>query len=485
MKRVKLITITLAIVLVTMIAFIGVYVQVQNRMENNIKDYSLAMDLKGTRNIKLKVSDETETIIKDSEGKRVKDSENLTDEEITKNGYVKEEKVINGEDVLNKENYKKSKEIIEKRLKALNFDGYQIKLDEETGEMLIELIENDNTDAMVSNISSVGKFEIVDSETDEVLMNNDDIKTAKVMYANNNQTATAKGTSVYLDIEFNKNGSKKLEEISKTYVKTETEENAETENAETENAEAENTEAENTEASATEKKVTMRVDSTDVMSTSFEEPITIGKLQLSLGTASTDLNTVKENAAKASTMATVLDSGNMPVKYEIDNNEYILSDIGNNELAIAMYAILAITIVGLIVLIVRYKKIGFIGIISYIGFVSILTLVIRYTNVVISIAGILGFVIAMALNYILINKLLANFKKNTSKDEEKTKQLVKEAYINFFVRIIPICIATIVCCFTKWATISSFGMVMFWGLALIAIYNPIITNNLVKIETKK
>ena len=52
MKKIKLLTIILAIVLVTMVAFLGVYVPVQNRMENQVKDYDYAMDLEGGRNIR-------------------------------------------------------------------------------------------------------------------------------------------------------------------------------------------------------------------------------------------------------------------------------------------------------------------------------------------------------------------------------------------------------------------------------------------------
>ena len=51
MKKIKILTIILAVVLIIMVGFFGVYTQVQNRMENQLKDYSYAMDLKGTRNI--------------------------------------------------------------------------------------------------------------------------------------------------------------------------------------------------------------------------------------------------------------------------------------------------------------------------------------------------------------------------------------------------------------------------------------------------
>ena len=49
MRKIKILTITLIIVLITMVAFFGVYTHVQNRMENQVKDYSYAMDIDGSR----------------------------------------------------------------------------------------------------------------------------------------------------------------------------------------------------------------------------------------------------------------------------------------------------------------------------------------------------------------------------------------------------------------------------------------------------
>ena len=176
MKKVKILTIILAIVLVTMIAFGGIYIQVQNRMSDKVKDYSYAMDLKGSRNIRLKVDDSTNTIIKDSEGNEVEETEELTDEQLAEKGYTKEETPANSQYVLSEENYSKSKNIIEKRLKKLGVDNYIIKLDKQTGDIVIEIPENDQTDSIVSNIGTPGNFEIIDTETKEVLMDNNDIK---------------------------------------------------------------------------------------------------------------------------------------------------------------------------------------------------------------------------------------------------------------------------------------------------------------------
>lgn len=459
MKKIKIITITLAIVAITMIAFVGIYAQTQNRMENKMKDYDLAMNLKGSRNIRLRVNTENKTIIKDAEGNEVE--EELTDEEITEKGYTKEEIPNNSEEIKNIENYKESKKVIEKRLAKLGVSNYITKLDEQTGDIVIELTEDDTTDAVISNISTKGKFEIVDSQTKEVLMTNNDIRQAKVMYGsgNSNGTTSNSGTTVYLDIEFNKEGSKKLEEISNQYVKVE-------------KKDSEGTETEKNETSE-EKTISMKIDDEEIMSTSFEEPVRTGKLQLSIGKASTDKETLQGYINQASSMATVLTTGNIPVKYDLNENQYIISDMTDTSLAIIIYAILAVIVIGFIVFMIRYKKMGILGTISCVGFISLLMIIVRYTNVVISLEGIFGMIVAIFLNYILVNKLLVN------------KNDIKNGYKDFFIKIVPVIIMTITFCFINWTPISSFGMVMFWGIALSAIYNAIVTNCLLKIETRK
>lgn len=473
MKKLKMLTIVLVVILITMIAFGGIYIQKQNRMENIIKNYSYAMDLKGARNIRLKVNQKNKTVIKDSEGKEVESSEDLTDDQIKEKGYTKEEIPYNSQESQKEENYKESKKIIEERLKSLKITDYNIKIDESTGDILLEIAENDNTDSIVSNIGTVGKFEIIDSETKEVLMDNNDIKLANVMYGSSNSSTTSSnsGTTVYLNIEFTKDGAKKLEDISNKYVKTETTQNT-TESEDTDNSES------------TEKKITMKIDDEEIMSTSFDETLKTGKLQLSIGKATTDSKTLESYVTQASNMAVVLDSGKMPIKYEVDENQYILSDITSQELDIVVYILVGIVAILSIIFIIRYKSYGAIGAVSYIGLISIFLILIRYANVAVSIQGILAIALVFILNYVFVNKLIGKVNKKELK-EKTTNQKIKEVYKEFFVKIIPICIATIVFCFAGWDPISSFGMIMFWGIVLIAIYNYIITSTLLKIQDNK
>ena len=452
MKKLKTLTIVLAIILIAIIAVLGIYIPKQNRMENVVKDYSYGMDFKGGRVIILKPD------------------------------------TTNGTDGLTEENYKKSKNILEERLKSLKIQNYEIRLDEQTGNMTITIPEDGRTDNIVSSLGTTGKFEIVDSDTNEVLMNNGDIKQSKVMYGSNSKSssATSSGTVVYLDIEFNKDGTKKLEDISSKYTNTtsnNTSNNTTTETENTTNTEN-NTDTTSNKSSSTTKKITMKIDDETIMSTAFDETLKTGKLQLSVGSSSTDQKTLQGYASQAQSMATVLDSGNLPIKYKVDKNQYILSDITKDNINIAFYVISAIVAIALIVLVIRYKLQGLLGAISYIGLVSLLSIILRYTNVVITIEGMFGIVVSLFLAYLFINKLLAKLKGKTL-EKETINTALKETYKEFFIRIIPVAIATVVFCFSSWEPLSSLGMVVFWGITLIAVWNVIVSNMLLKIQAKK
>ena len=492
MKKVKIITMIVLIILITMVSFFGVYTQVQNRMENQVRDYALDMDLDGARYVRLAVNKESTEVIKDANGNEVETEEEMTDEQLAENGYTKESVPNNSEDVLTVENYEKSKKIISERLESQGVGEYEISLDNETGDILVQIPENNTTDTFVSNMNTVGKFEIIDADTKEVLMDNSDIKLVNVMYGSDSSTTS--GTTVYLNIEFNKEGTKKLEEISNTYVESADTTNTTSEDTNTTTENTTNTETDNTttddttsnETETTTKEITLNIDDQEIMTTSFDEPIENGKLQLSMGSATTDTTTLQDNIRQASAMASVLDSGNLPIQYDIESNEYILSDITNTHIAYLALAVGVVLLIGLIIFIVRYRVNGLLSVIAFIGLISLYLLVIRYTNVSVSIQGIVGIIVTIVLNYIFINKILLTIKKSEdSKKLENVKEGIKESYKEFFMKLIPICLSVIVFCFINWTTISSFGMVMFWGIVLIALYNYLITAEMLKVKAEK
>lgn len=489
-KKLKILVCTLAVILIAMIALFGVYVPYQNRMENKIKGYTYGMNLAGERTIILTPSEETETKITDSEGNEVTDASDLTDEELAEKGYTKEEVKVNTDEKMNNENYQKSKEILEKRLQQLNAGQYTVNVNEENGQITINIPENNQTDNIINQLIPSGKFEIIDSETKEVLMNNDDLKEAKVMYG---QNSSQSGTNVYLTIQFDKEGTKKFEEITNTYKtieesEDETEANTTSEESNTTSEEnTTNTETtENTESEEEkQKEITLQMDGEDIMTTSFDEVIKTGEMSLVVGSASSDEEQINEYAQNAQNIASILNNGEMPVKYE-GVSQYILSDITREDLNIIKIAIIAVTAIALLILVIKHRTNGFLASLGYIGLAGIFALIIRYTNVTVTLEGIFAIAIILIINYIFQNKLLTKIKElKTNKEEGIVGKAMKETYKEFFIKILPICIMAIVFCFISWVPISSFGMIMFWGLLLIAIYNPTITQALLKIENRQ
>ena len=128
---------------------------------------------------------------------------------------------------------------------------------------------------------------------------------------------------------------------------------------------------------------------------------------------------------------------------------------------------------------------------SFIGYVALLLILIRYTNVVITLEGIFGIIISAILNYILLVYIL-NVLRKTEKDVVEYRKAYNKSMVSMILVLVPAIIIGIVLCFANWLPAFSFGMVTFWGVLLIALYNASVTrvlalnsiNNKVK-ENKK
>lgn len=459
-KKTNILKVILTILIVTllcMVSFFGVYVKKNGTYSNAVKDYNLAMELEGARTVILKPDESTEKVTKDSDGKVI---ENATEDEINEKGYTTEETPVNSEDVLNEENFDKSKNIISKRLEDYKFDEYQIKEDKDNGTIILELAENDDTDTVLSVINQQGKFEIKDSESKEVLMDNSMIKNAKVLY-----NSTTSGTSVYLSIEFTKEGKAKLEQISKDYA---------TVKNSSDNSNSDSTDS-SSEESTTQKKIAMEIDGQTMVTTSFDDPITNGELQLTVGSSSKDSETLQKSIKQARSTATVLSTGKMPIKYTADTNKYIKENISDKQIKIAAITTVLVIALVSIILIIKYKLNGFLSAILSVGFIAVSLLIIRYTNVYISIAGVIGIVTIAIMNYLLQFNIL----KNKNKSEEE-KVSVWKVYSKFLFTILPIFIISLVFSFATSVLLNSFGMIVFWGTIITFLYNIVFTNNVLK-----
>ena len=446
MDRVLKITLTiLLIILISIISFAGLFVQDTKSMKNLLPEYKLGMDLKGHRAITITVSDEKETIYYDKDGKEV-------DEE-TKDGTSKEVPV-NSEENLTKDNYIKSKQLLEQRLKNLNISEYLIGLDEKNGTIIAQIPEDDMTDIASQFLQSRGVFTI-ENEDGQVLLNNSNLEKAQVGYSNETT-----GTTVYLNFKFNNDSTQKLKEITNTYVTSEDEEGKDT-----------------------SKKVSINIDGSPLLETSFSTEIANGELQLKLGT-STDTSTINSYIEQASNIAILVNNGPLPITYEIEQNRFIKSDLDLEDAKIPALVIAIIIGLSLLFLIIKYKKLGLFASISEIGYLAILLLATRAFNLIITLEGIVGILISLVLNYILLVHILDILHK-TEKNKTEYKKTFNKAMLDMIFVLLPTIIIGIALCFAAWLPAYSFGTVIFWGILIVALYNVLVTKILFLNSIKK
>lgn len=431
----KILTV-IVIILISLISFIGIYVQDKNAMKNVVPEYKLGMDTYGSRNIVIKVDTSTETKKYDAEGNLVTDTEN------TENTTEIEEPVNNPE-ILTTENYQVVKDIITQRLEYMNVENYLIRLDEATGDINIEISENSITDYIAQYTITKGEFKIVDSDTEEVLLTNNDLKETTVQYG----TTTA-GTTVYLSIQFNEEGTEKLKNISNVYIKSE-----------------------DAEGNDTTKKVKITLDNETIIETYFEEEISNGLIQLSIGTSS-DTSQVQSYLQQASNIAVFLNTDAMPITYIMEVNRFVYSDITKDTIKSIAIVFTIIAALMAIYMIIRFQKNGIMGLITNIGFVAILLLAVRLGNVTITLAGIFAIAIATIIEYLITMMLLKEYSKNVDKKvmDMNIKKLLKKIAIT----IVPLIIMAITFALMKWEEIFSVGMILFWAILIMTIYNFII-----------
>ena len=450
MKKVKITTIILAIILIVLVAFGGVYIKTQNRMEDKVKEYSLGRALKGERLIELKISDGS------TEGKTAPSEEEK-----------------------NVENYETVKKTIEKRLKSLKAQDYTISLNKENGVIRVELPEDDQTDDLAYYLIASGKVEIKEKDTSTELLNEKMVKKAQYTY-----TSNADGEyQVYLEIALTEDGQAKIEEIKNNYAILKDDVDA-VESATKSDESADSSDEANTESTEnadTSTEETKKVAKLSIAGTEYDvDKIEKNKIRVKMGSQTSNTTTVNNSMAKAAELTMLINSGKYPIDYEVQNNRFVHSDITNEQLLYFAGAVAVILLVIFVVLTIKYKSKGFLASISCIGFIALLSLVLRYTNVIITIEGIGAIILT-----ILIDLKLSQMMLNKTKILNVVSEAVKSSYKELFLKLVPIMIVSIVFCFSGWTNLSSFGMIMFWGFILIAVYNIIVTKTLLKLRENK
>ena len=461
-KKLMAVLLTLIAIAIIVIAFVGIYVQQLNKLKNIVPDATYSSEISGAIEFRLSVdnTEEEAEVYVDDEGNirgEVANGANTVGENWENNtGFAIETQVIrqNADDILNAENYEKTKEIIEKRLDSMGATDYSIRLNDETGYMVVELSENDDIDYLYETaVCTVGKVEVIDDQTGVVLIDDSHIVSASVYpYSIDGMTYT-----VFLNIEFDEEGAQILNDISTKYI-TYT----------------------NSEGNSVTDYLSVTIDGSSIYRTYFEEEYTDNVISVPLGSNISDEETLNAYIESTSAIATIINLEELPVVYTQDNSGYLIqSNIDDTVLLVLKVVLIVLLILITIIFTIKYKFKGFLAGIFNAAFIGLLILVLKVLSIVISISSIISIGLLVILNILFMKKYLDNLKDEV---ESSYLQTLKSFYGVTFPIII---VAFIYTMFSVNSSITGIGMTLFWGLLLQVLLNTIISRYVLSNINKK
>lgn len=451
----------LVIILVCLVSIGGIYSKDKNIMKNILPEYALGMDLDTDTLIKLEVVKD-----EDNSSEETGETEDSKASESENEGQAKE-------DIYTLDNYKKTKKIIENRLKTAGVEQYAVRLDENTGSIVLEIPKSTDTD-ILQNLFTVGKTEIklvknivsensdTESENDvSEVQNNDNTETVEEIIGDSNSikkiTAAIDnsyegygiGSVVKIDVEFNKDIINKFKELK------------------------------NNGENQANNNIQILIDGNAICSmgeSEFLESAVNGTLPLKFGDYTKDTDTLNKTLNSANSIKNIMENGNLPLAYSVQYSNEIHSNINQYGIISVFVVLLAVMF---IYLVVKYKTKGILAELSILGLGAFLLLVIRFTKVQISIATIVAIASVLILQFIYLIKLLNNSKISSKVFNETTIEFTKMLIPAFIVSVIGAVLPALneskIIPFGNIVEISDFGMVIFWGIVLFELFNNIIS----------
>lgn len=475
LQRIKTIAVIIIVLLLAALSILGFSSREKGIWTSKLPNYTLGMDFNGLReirftlstneveekvyvdeagNIKGKLSDGSETkestntnqslSLTPTEGAETQPTDATNTDKVEGVDYKVETRTIkdNEDSNINMYNFNQVKKIVQDRLENRQNYEYNLRMDNVTGDLIIELPDTEDIGILESLVTTRGLISIIDYQTGVVLLDNSDIKKVTATYNTTDQYAY----QGYMQIYFTKEGTEKLREISKQYTVTQ-----------------------DAEGNDQYKYVSIKVEDQVMRSTYFGDELTNGILNIPMGDATTDTEEFQEVMKSLTDLVTIVNNDTLPLRYQVVSDDYIMSSYTNTHKLIACCAAAIAMVAVSIVLIVKYKARGFKASILAVGYAALIALALRYTKVYITMNSIIAAVGNMIIFYAFLFMLLKELKSNYN---------VKAAYIEvmrkLYIAILPVCIIVIIFTFMNAVIINSIGMTLFWGLFTQLIYSAVV-----------
>ena len=220
------------------------------------------------------------------------------------------------------------------------------------------------------------------------------------------------------------------------------------------------------------------------MSTSFSEPITNGKLTISMGNETSDSEELNDFINQAQHFATILSNGEMPLTYAIESSDYIQSDLSKVDYQYALMGIVfLLVILSIIYIVIRYRKLGLLLSLIYIATIALLLIIVRYIKTEVFVETMISALVLVFINTFINCSVLRTIAKDDNKEERSAK--LRKEYIKISNLLIIALIPAIVFTYNVNEAISSIGIVLFWGIVCIVAMNLLFARKLLLLDVKK
>lgn len=399
---------------------------------------------------------------------KLSDGEFTPDEDLKNLRRLTKNAPLNSEEILTKENYKISQDIILDKLKRAGIEDFDIKTDTETGDIVLSFsdvneMESKKLDKVKRIIDIRGEFCISDSKTGKVYLSNEHVR--KVTPYKHEIAG------VVLEFQFNSKGKEILSDITSKYIKRDRDLTEKELKKLEKEAEKNDTELDITETAS----LIMTVDEEIIALGTFEDQINTGILNIPLSNETAKMNQeeIEEALKEADEFAAIIRAGVEPIKYEIFKETRLVSPIDKIDIIILISIIGIIILAILVYSIIKYKSNGVLAWYMSLVFLIILFTVSKYTNIAITIPSIIAMITLYLIQYVFTIYVLKDVKNLNNTNIGKNIFLITR-------NTILIILAGLILTFAKDTNLNSFGQMICLGEILLLTYNAIFAKNILK-----
>lgn len=451
-KTIKLILIILICILIMMVGYVGIFKKACNAYKNILPTYKFASDIKGATILEFEVDDSKQTIYYDKEGNKV-DSSTITEE--NEKDYTKVEEPVNSTESLNNENYKKVIEIMKKRLEFLKADQYRLDLDNNSGKIILTF-EDEYEDDIKSFLPMEGKLQLVDTNSSDVILDYTDFTAVETTYAAKDDGSY----DIYLSLKLNNSGLEK-------YNKFDNYKNASVEKDDDE--------------TDTTNKFKISFDGEELYELEYNSYTLAGKtLRITTSFNVTSNSTIQSKMNMNTVVSKLSTIGKLPVVYKLSAQEYVNSIVPQEAINKIIIGLAILCVISSIYFIIRYRVNGILSVITFITNIALFLIVIRLTKIEVSLNGFAGMLGLIVLNAILVNNILKCIKE----EDKSFSENIKSGYMKSIDALVISLILFMIFSFASMTTISSMGLVFFWGWTVTVFGNLLFTVPLLSVCKK-